>query len=77
MLAHHYGECKSEDAMVRALQNDLKLLLEENEIIRDPASGEGTTRRYRRAPQDPFPTGNVNLDGYSDHFPVSVRIEEV
>jgi hypothetical protein len=62
MLAHHYGECKSEEAMVRALQNDLKLLQAGNEITRDPASGEGTTRRYRCAPQELLPTGNVNLD---------------
>lgn len=66
-VAEHYGECKNEEAKIRALQADLKHLREENEIICDPPSGEGTTLRYRRAPQEPLPTGNVNLDNlYQD-----------
>lgn len=62
MLDDFYGECKSEEAKVRALQNDLKVLREESDITCDPTSGEGTTLRYRRAPQDSTLTGNVNLD---------------
>ena len=62
ILADHYGECKSDDARIRALQNDLKYLREQSEITCDPPSGEGTTLRYRRAPQEPLPTGNLNLD---------------
>lgn len=62
MVADYYGECKTEEAKIRALQGDLKLLREENEIVCDPSTGEGTTLRYRRAPQEPLPTGNINLD---------------
>lgn len=58
ILQNAYGECKNVDVRVRALQNDLKYLREENEIVCDPPSGEGTTLRYRRAPQDTLPTGN-------------------
>ena len=61
-LAGHYGECKSESARIRALQSDLKQLRDQNEITCDPPSGEGTTRRYRRALQETLPTGNINLD---------------
>lgn len=67
MLPDYYGECKSEEAKIRALQTDLKHLRGENQIICDPPSGEGTTLRYRRAPQEPLPTGNANLDNlYQD-----------
>ena len=62
MLADYYGECNSDGARVRTIQNDLKLLRAENEITCDPPSGEGGTLRYRRALQESAPTGNVNLD---------------
>lgn len=62
MLYGYYEDCKSEEARVRALQNDLKSLREANEITCDPAPGERTALRYRRALQDHLPIGNVNLD---------------
>jgi len=61
-LAAHYGECKSDEARVRAIQNDLKQLRENNEIVKDPGGCERTGLRYRRAPQERLPTRNVNLD---------------
>ena len=62
MLGDHYSECKSEQARIRAIQNDLKHLREESEIVCDYTSGEGTTLRYRRARQESLPTGNIYLD---------------
>ena len=61
-LASHYEECKSDEARVRAIQNDLKKLRDSNEIVGDPDSGERTALRYRRSPQERLPIGNVNLD---------------
>src|SRR6185369_1872224 len=65
MLADYYGDCKNEDSKARSLQNDLKHLRDEGEIVCDPSSGEGTTLRYRRAPLESLATGNVNLDDLS------------
>ena len=62
MVNSHYDECKSEEVKVRTLQNDLKYLRQEKEIVCDSSSGEGTTLRYRRARQESLPTGNINLD---------------
>ena len=62
ILSDYYNECKTEEARVRALQNDLKQLREDNEISCDPPAAEGTTLRYRRALQESTSTGNINLD---------------
>lgn len=62
MLSDYYGECKNDKSKARTLQGDLKRLRNEGEIVCDPPSGEGTTLRYRRAPQERLPTGNINLD---------------
>lgn len=62
LLAEHYRSCANEAARVRALQNDLKSLRDAHEIVCDSQTGEGTTLRYRCAPQEQLPTGNVNLD---------------
>lgn len=62
LLDRHYRDCVSEAARIRAIQHDLKSLREANEIGCDPTRGERTTLRYRRAPQNAAPTGNVNID---------------
>ncbi len=61
-LADHYTDCKNDAARVRAVQLDLKHLLEDGEITLEPASGERTTKRYRLASPEPVGQRNVNLD---------------
>lgn len=62
MLADYYGECKNDEARVRAIQNDLKQLREAHEIVGETGGGERTALRYRRAPQERLPCGNINQD---------------
>ena len=52
LLAAHYHDCASDTARVRTLQKDLKFLRDAQDIVCGPKTGEGTTLRYRRAPQD-------------------------
>lgn len=67
LVAHHYGECKTEEARVRSLQNDLQSLCKEGDIVGQAVPGERTAKRYRRAPQERLLSGNVNLnDLYAD-----------
>ncbi len=61
LLAAHYHDCASDTTRVRTLQKDLKFLRDAQDIVCDPKTGEGTTLRYRRAPQEQLTTGNVNL----------------
>ena len=62
LLASHYQDCASEKAQIRAIQHDLKALRDADEIICDPTRSERTTLRYRRAPQDAVPAGNVDIN---------------
>lgn len=67
LVAHHYGECKTEEARVRSLQKDLQHLCAAGDIVAQAAPGERTAKRYRRAAQERPPSGNVNLNAlYAD-----------
>ena len=61
-LSDHYCDCKNDDTRLRTLQQDLKHLRENGDIVCDSTPGRGSTLRYRRAPQETAPTGNVNLE---------------
>lgn len=60
-LCDEYGESRTEDAQLRALQRDLKQLHEDGSIIGYRQPGEGKTLRYKRLPRDDFNTDNSNL----------------
>ena len=61
-LSDHYSDCKNDETRLRTLQQDLKHLRENGDIVCDSAPGRGSTLRYRRALQETAPTGNVNLE---------------
>lgn len=60
-LCDEYFDNGSETARLRALQRDLKQLLDDDSIVRAPNSGEGKTLRYKCAQQEEFVPDNPNL----------------
>jgi predicted DNA-binding transcriptional regulator YafY len=60
-LRDEYSECSSHDARLRALQRDLKQLLDDEAIVSGREPGEGKTLRYKRAAHEAITFDNSNL----------------
>lgn len=60
-LGNEYSECRSEVGRLRALQRDLKQLLEDEAIVYSCEPGEGRTRRYKRISQESLVGDSSNL----------------
>lgn len=67
-LQDEYIECSSDGARLRALQRDLKQLVEDDRIVAIHQHGEGKTLRYKRLQQDEFVPDNPNLHELKNHL---------
>lgn len=67
-LGDEYSECRSDVARLRALQRDLKQLLEDEAIVCSQISGEGRTLRYKRAAQEALTEDQGNLLDLKSHL---------
>jgi len=62
-LSDEYRDCDSDKARLRALQRDLKQLIENETIACTRESGEGKTLRYKLVKREDFAEDNFNLVG--------------
>ena len=67
-LADEYTDCRSDRARLRALQRDLKQLVNDELIVTNHQPGEGKTLRYKCVQQEEFVADNPNLRELKSHL---------
>lgn len=67
-LQDEYNDSCSDSARLRALQRDLKQLVDDEQIVSVHQQGEGKTLRYKRLQQEGFVPDNPNLHELKNHL---------